>query len=45
MLANFGEYKRHWELFKAMRRMPKDLKIVLIGTHNGNRESRPPRIS
>ncbi len=38
MLANFGEYKRHWELFKAMRRMPKDIKIVLIGTHNGNRD-------
>lgn len=38
MLANFGEYKRHWELFKAMRRMPKDIKVVLIGTHNGNRD-------
>jgi hypothetical protein len=38
MLANFGEYKRHWELFKALRRMPKDLKVVLIGTHNGSRD-------
>lgn len=38
MLANFGEYKRHWELFKALRHMPKDLKIVLIGTHNGKRD-------
>lgn len=38
MLANFGTYKRHWELFKALRRMPKDLNVVLIGTHNGKRD-------
>ncbi|MFT4689395.1 MAG: hypothetical protein ACI9OD_001602 [Limisphaerales bacterium] len=38
MLANFGEYKRHWELFRALRDMPKHLKVVLIGTHNGKRD-------
>jgi len=38
MLANFGTYKRHWELFKALRRMPEHLKVVLIGTHNGKRD-------
>lgn len=38
MLANFGDYKRHWELFKALRDLPRDLKVVLIGQHNGDRD-------
>lgn len=37
MLANFGKYKRHHALFRALRDMPRALKVVLIGTHNGNR--------
>ncbi len=37
MLANFGKYKRHFTLFKALRDMPKSLKVVLIGQHNGKR--------
>ena len=31
MVANWGEFKRHWELFRALSRMPKELKVVLIG--------------
>lgn len=31
MVANWGEFKRHWELFRALARMPPDLKVVLIG--------------
>ncbi|MGC8828866.1 MAG: glycosyltransferase [Verrucomicrobiia bacterium] len=37
MLANFGKYKRHFVLFKALREMPQNLRIVLIGQRNGNR--------
>jgi glycosyltransferase involved in cell wall biosynthesis len=35
MLANFSRYKRHFELFRALRDMPKDLKVVLIGQPSG----------
>ncbi len=38
MLANFGEYKRHWELFRAMKKMPRETRVVLIGQHNGKRD-------
>lgn len=31
MVANWGEFKRHWELFRALAHMPQDLKVVLIG--------------
>ncbi|MEN9574906.1 MAG: hypothetical protein RL514_2761 [Verrucomicrobiota bacterium] len=37
MLANFGKYKRHHALFRALQDMPRSLKVVLIGTHNGKR--------
>ena len=37
MLANFGKYKRHFVLFKALREMPESLRIVLIGQRNANR--------
>ncbi len=37
MVANFGKYKRHHTLFKALREMPRSLKVVLIGQHNGAR--------
>ncbi|MBI3690706.1 MAG: hypothetical protein HY239_08650 [Mycolicibacterium aromaticivorans] len=31
MLANFGEYKRHFALFKALRDLPRSLRVLLIG--------------
>lgn len=31
MVANFSRFKRHWLLFEALRRMPPDLRVVLIG--------------
>ncbi len=31
MVANCAEYKRHWLLFDALRNMPRDLHVVLIG--------------
>jgi glycosyltransferase involved in cell wall biosynthesis len=37
MLANFGKYKRHFALFKALREMPRTVKVVCIGQHNDQR--------
>lgn len=37
MLANFMEYKRHWLLFEALRDLPKNLKVILIGQGIGLR--------
>lgn len=37
MLANFGTYKRHHVLFKALRKLPRDLRVVLVGQPNGSR--------
>ncbi|MEW6304437.1 MAG: glycosyltransferase [Verrucomicrobiota bacterium] len=37
MLANFGKYKRHHVLFRALRDMPRSTRVVLIGQHNGAR--------
>ncbi len=31
MVANFTRFKRHWLLFRALRRMRKNLRIALIG--------------
>lgn len=31
MLANFSAYKRHWHLFRALRDLPTDLRVVLVG--------------
>lgn len=31
MVAHFAQWKRHWLLFEALRRMPKSLNVVLIG--------------
>lgn len=39
MLANFGAYKRHHVLFKALRHLPKSLRVVLVGQPNGKRTS------
>lgn len=35
MVANWGAFKRHWEFFKALRDMPADLNIVLVGQNEG----------
>jgi hypothetical protein len=37
MVASFGKVKRHHALFTAIRRMPRDLRIVLIGQDQDNR--------
>jgi glycosyltransferase involved in cell wall biosynthesis len=37
MVANFAKFKRHFALFKALRSMPRQLRIVLIGQDEGNR--------
>jgi len=37
MVANFGTYKRHHALFKAMRRIPDNLRIVLMGQEQDKR--------
>ena len=37
MLANFGKYKRHHRLFAALREMPREVRVRLIGQHNGAR--------
>ncbi|MFM8469677.1 MAG: glycosyltransferase [Limisphaerales bacterium] len=37
MLANFGKYTRHFALFKALRDMPRSVKVVCIGQHNDKR--------
>ena len=38
MVANWGEFKRHWEFFLALRRLPADLRVVLIGQREGGRD-------
>ena len=35
MVANWAPFKRHWQLFDALRRMPKDLRVTLIGQTEG----------
>lgn len=37
MVANWGEFKRHWDLFRALAQMPPELKVVLIGQPEGGR--------
>jgi glycosyltransferase involved in cell wall biosynthesis len=37
MVANFALYKRHFALFRALRDMPKSLRIVLIGRRDRDR--------
>jgi glycosyltransferase involved in cell wall biosynthesis len=38
MVANWGDFKRHWELFHALSKLPRQLKIVLIGQPEGGRD-------
>lgn len=37
MVANWGEFKRHWDFFRALSRMPANLKVVLIGQRESGR--------
>jgi glycosyltransferase involved in cell wall biosynthesis len=37
MVANFGRFKRHFALFKALRKMPPQLRVVLIGQDQDGR--------
>ncbi|WP_240772834.1 glycosyltransferase [Phragmitibacter flavus] len=38
MVANWGEFKRHWEFFKALGELPDHLSVVLIGQKEGGRD-------
>jgi glycosyltransferase involved in cell wall biosynthesis len=35
VVANWAPFKRHWQLFDALRRMPQDLRITMIGQEEG----------
>ena len=37
MVANFGEYKRHWLLFQALRDLPKEISVAIVGMPYGTR--------
>lgn len=37
MIASFGKVKRHHVLFKALRRMPRDIRVLLIGHEQDGR--------
>lgn len=37
VVSNFGEYKRHFELFKALADMPKEITVTLVGQPNSGR--------
>ena len=39
MIANFGTYKRHFALFRALRDMPKDTRVMLIGQPQDGRDA------
>lgn len=33
MVANWGDFKRHWEFFHTLRQLPAQWRIVLVGQH------------
>ena len=37
MVANFSQYKRHFALFRALRDLPPNLRVVLVGQASGGR--------
>ncbi len=39
MIANWGEFKRHWDFFNALRHLPATLRIVLVGQREGGRDA------
>ena len=45
MVANFAKFKRHQALFHAMRSMPKDIRILLIGQDQDGRTAETIRMT
>jgi glycosyltransferase involved in cell wall biosynthesis len=43
MVAHWAPFKRHWLLFEALRKLPRDLRIVLIGRDAEGRTERELR--
>jgi hypothetical protein len=43
MVANWSRVKRHWILFEALRRMPRHLRVVLVGRNANGRTEREIR--
>lgn len=43
MVANWMRFKRHWLLFEALRAMPTDLRVVLVGRNAPGRTERELR--
>jgi glycosyltransferase involved in cell wall biosynthesis len=43
MVANFGKFKRHRALFAALRRMPAELRVLLIGQDQDGRTAQTIR--
>lgn len=39
MIANWGEFKRHWDFFRALSYMPANLRVVLVGQAEGGRDA------
>jgi glycosyltransferase involved in cell wall biosynthesis len=39
MVANWGEFKRHWDFFRCLQKMPPGLRVVLVGQSEGGRDS------
>jgi len=36
MVANWAPFKRHWQFFDALSRMPRSLRIIMIGQEEGS---------
>lgn len=39
MVANWGEFKRHWDFFAALTRLPRELRVVLVGQKEAGRDA------
>ena len=39
MVANFASFKRHWLLFKALKGLPRDIKVTCVGVPLGSRSA------
>ncbi|MEN3940361.1 glycosyltransferase [Prosthecobacter sp. SYSU 5D2] len=39
MVANWGEFKRHWDFFNALRHLPPHWRLVLVGQKEGGRDA------
>lgn len=37
MVANFSRFKRHWLLFRALRDMPRDVRVTILGMATADR--------